>query len=113
MTRQSRHFVVGLVALASLSACAGEQTTQTFSGVIADSECENGDHSGMRMGPTDADCVMACVNSHGAQFVLWDGARTLALSDQQAPREFAGRQVTVSGTLDGSTIQVQSIAARQ
>ena len=89
------------------------QRPQTFTGVISDSECENGDHSHMRMGPTDADCTLACVRDHGASFVLFDGKNVYALSDQKTPEKFAGQKVTVAGTLDAKTklIHVASIAA--
>jgi hypothetical protein len=83
----------------------------TFTGVIADSECAQGNHATMRMGPTDAACVKACVEAHGASYVLYDGTRPYALSDQRAPQAFAGAKVTVTGTLDssGKVIQVESM----
>jgi hypothetical protein len=86
---------------------------QTFTGVITDSMCPTGDHSGMRMGPTDAECTVACVMEHGAQYVLYDGKAVYTLSDQTTPEKFAGKKVTVSGTLDAKTktIQMESITA--
>ncbi len=86
---------------------------QTFSGVVTDSMCEDGDHSHMRMGPTDAECTVACVNTHGATYVLYDGKNAYTLSDQKTPEKFAGKKVSVTGTLDAKTkiIQVDSIAA--
>jgi hypothetical protein len=67
----------------------------------------------MRMGPTDAACVRACISAHSASYVLYDGKDAYTLSDQQAPEKFAGQRVTVVGTLDAKTrtIQVDSIAA--
>jgi hypothetical protein len=66
----------------------------------------------MRMGPSDAACTLACVDAHGAMFVLYDGKNsTYTLSDQTTARKFAGQKVNVVGTLDASTnvIQVVSI----
>jgi hypothetical protein len=102
-----KRLVVSLLAAASLSAPA----SQTFLGTITDSMCAKADHSGMRMGPTDADCTTACVSIHGASYVLYDGMNTYTLSDQQTPEKFAGQKVTVVGTLDtkSKTIKVQSI----
>jgi hypothetical protein len=99
----------GLLAMA-LVAAPGKQT---FIGVVTDSMCEKGDHSGMRMGPTDAECTNACVSIHGATYVLFDGKQTYELSDQKTPEKFAGKKVTVSGTLDAKAkkIQVDSITA--
>ena len=102
--------VVGLLSVAGLSAAQG---TQTFTGTINDDLCAKGGHAQMRMGPTDADCVKACIVSHGAQYVLLDGKDFYILSDQQTPEKFAAQKVTVVGTLDAKTktIRVQSISA--
>jgi hypothetical protein len=64
------------------------------------------------MGSTDAECAIACMSAHGAPYVLFDGKQTYALSDQQTPEKFAGKKVTVSGTLDAktATIRVDSIS---
>jgi hypothetical protein len=89
------------------------QGPQTFNGIIEDDLCAKGGHAQMRMGPTDADCVKACIVSHGAQYVLLDGKDFYILSDQQTPEKFAAQNVTVVGTLDAKTktIRVQSISA--
>ena len=67
----------------------------------------------MRMGSNDAECTIACVSAHGAMYVLYDGKELYTLSDQQTPEKFAGKKVTVTGTLDAKTriIQVGSITA--
>lgn len=105
---------VGLLAVATLVAAAGPaQTTRTFTGTITDSMCPAGNHSQMRMGPTDAECTIGCNDGHGAPYVLYDGRDTYTLSDQKAPQKLAGKKVTVTGTLDAKskTIRVTSIAA--
>ena len=106
----AKPLIVSLIALAALSA---GQSTQTFTGVITDSECATGNHSQMRMGSNDAECTRACVSAHGASFVLYDGKEVYALTDQETPDKFAGQKVRVTGTLDAKTktIQVQSISA--
>jgi cytochrome c-type biogenesis protein CcmE len=116
MKREARkHLCSGLLATAALSVTVllAAQGKQTFTGKITDSECPTGDHSAMQMGPTDAECTIACVEVHGATFVLYDGKHSYQLSDQQTPRKFAGQKVTVTGTLDSktSTIHVDSIVA--
>lgn len=84
----------------------------TFTGVITDSECSNADHKAMNMG-NSAECTVACVNAHGAQYVLWDGKQAYTLSDQKTPEHFAAKKVTVTGTLNAKskTIKVESIQA--
>jgi hypothetical protein len=95
------------------AALATAQGRRTFTGVITDSECALADHSRMKMGPTDAECTIACINAHGALYVLYDGKEVYTLSDQKTPEKFAAKKVTVSGTLDEKTktIKVESIAA--
>ena len=105
-----KHLFVCFLAVAALSAPQGKQT---FTGTITDDECPRADHTRMRMGPTDAACVRACIRDHGSSYVLYDGKDIYTLSDQQAPEEFVGQKVTVVGTLDSKTrtIQVNSMAA--
>src|ERR1041385_4792070 len=102
--------IFGLLLVAALPAA---QAKRKFTGTITDAMCPQGDHKFMRMGPTDSECTIACVDAHGALYVLYDGKQTYALSDQKTPEKFAGQKVTVSGTLDAktSTIQVDSIVA--
>ena len=102
---------VGVLAVASLS--TAQTKPQTFVGTITDNMCPMASHTQMQMGPTDADCVKACVAAHGAAYVLYDGKQTYELSDQKTPEKFAAQRVRVTGTLDAktNTIAVQSIAA--
>jgi hypothetical protein len=73
--------------------------------------CAKGDHSQMKMGPTSAECTIACVDAHGASFVLWDGKAAYNLSDQKISEKFAGKKVSVTGTLDtpAKTVRVASM----
>lgn len=102
-----------VLCLLILTAVEPAQTKQTFAGSITDSMCAAADHSQMRMGPTSAECTIACVDAHGASFVLYDGKNVFALSDQKTPEKFSGQKVTVTGTLsaDSKTIRVDSITA--
>ena len=99
-----------LLAVAALSAAPGKQT---FTGTITDDMCGKAGHSQMRMGPTDADCTIACISAHGASYVLYDGKEVYTLSDQRTPEQFAAQRVLVTGTLDAKTktIHVESIRA--
>jgi len=97
-----------LLIVVALAATPGQRK---FTGTITDSMCATADHSRMKMGPTDAECTVACISEHGALYVLYDGKESYTLSDQRTPEEFAGKQVTVTGTLDArtKTIRVDSI----
>lgn len=100
---------LGVLLLAALTVAGG----QTFTGIITDSMCPTGDHSRMHMGATDAECTIACIDAHGAEYLLYDGKEAYRLSDQQTPEKFAAKKVTVTGTLDpkSKTIHVESITA--
>jgi hypothetical protein len=102
--------VFGLLIIAALAAAPA---TEKFTGTITDSMCATADHSRMRMGSTDAECTIACISAHGAMYVLYAGKDVYMLSDQQTPEKFAGKKVTVTGTLNANTrtIQVESITA--
>jgi hypothetical protein len=100
-----------LVVLGAVLAVAPGK--QTFTGTITDDMCAGVGHAQMRMGPTDAECTVACIQAHGSTYVLYDGKNTYMLSDQKTPEKFAGQKVKVVGTVDTKTktIQVESIAA--
>jgi hypothetical protein len=55
----------------------------------------------------------ACINEHGALYVLSDSKDGYTLSDQRTPEKSAAQNVTVRGTLDikTKTIRVDSITA--
>lgn len=101
---------LGILVLCAVSLSAAP-AIRRLTGVITDSMCANGDHSSMKMGPTDGECTKACVMEHGALFVLYDGKTAWTLSDQNKPERFAGQKVTVTGHADEKTkmIQVDSI----
>ena len=100
-----------IIYFSMTAALAAAQGPQTFTGTVTDSMCAQADHAQMRMGSTDAECTVACIFAHGARYVLYDGSEVYMLSDQQAPEEFAGKRVTVTGTFDDETrtIQMESI----
>lgn len=102
--------IATLLAVPMLSTAQG---TQIFTGIITDTECAIAGHSRMQMGPTDAACVLACIDMHGATYVLVDGKEVYGLSDHRTPQKFSGQKVTIVGTLDEKTrtIQVESISA--
>src|SRR5437762_165041 len=103
-----------LACVLGVALLSAAPSTQTFTGVITDDNCANGNHSHMRMGDTDAECAVACNSAHGSPYILFDGKNAYTLSDQRTPEKFAGKKVTVVGTLDAKTktITVTSIVLR-
>ena len=95
-----------------LAACAlSAADTRTFTGIITDGECPKADHSRMQMGSNDAECARACVDAHGAAFVLYDGKDAFTLKGDGLEK-FAAQKVLITGMLDAKTrtIQVESIS---
>jgi len=87
---------------------------QTLTGIVSDNMCA-ATHAAMRMGPTDAECTVACIDAHGALYVLVSGKDVYTFIDQQVPAKFAGRKVRATGTVENvngaKTFRVDSITA--
>jgi hypothetical protein len=105
--------LAALIVLLPFAVSADAQSKQTFTGTISDGMCSQADHSRMRMGSTDAECTKACVDAHGAVYVLYDGKTDYTLRGNAVLEKFAGQKVRVVGVLDAKTrtIQVDSITA--
>lgn len=81
---------------------------KTFTGVITDAMCGK-DHAMMNVKP-DAKCVTECAKM-GSKYALIVGDDVYELSGQKIPEKFAAQKVTIKGTLNGKTLEVESIAA--
>lgn len=92
---------------------AAAQAKQTIVGTITDDMCATADHSKMRMGSNDAECAKACVDAHGAAYVVFDGKVAYGLSDQKTAATLVAKRVRVIGTVDPKTkkITVDSMRA--
>jgi hypothetical protein len=98
----------GLTVVTKLAAAGA----QTFTGKVSDAMC-GAKHSEGNLTP--AACVLACVQK-GAQYALVVGDKIyiLSTSDQASLDELnklAWEQATVTGTANGDTISVKSVAA--
>jgi hypothetical protein len=99
-----------LASILFAGALMASAAPQTFTGVITDTMCGK-DHAMMKVTP-DAKCVEECVkHDKSTKYALFDGKNVYVLSDQTIPEEFAGRKVTVIGTLYEKTkiLKVDSI----
>lgn len=99
-----------LILAAGVSLASPEAALKTFVGSISDSMC------GVKhmMPGGDKACTDACVKA-GAKYILADAARNKVynLNDQKKAAAYSGEKVKVTGTLDGDTIQVTSIAPQK
>jgi len=85
-----RKFPPAFLLIACLSTAA--PSSRQFTGVITDSMCATSDHSSMKMGSNDAECTTACVDAHGASYVLYDGKEAWVLSDSTPRKNSRGRE---------------------
>lgn len=99
---------------AAKKGAAGAQKTSkttTVTGYISDSHCGLMHMSGMG---DEQSCTLACVKG-GGKFVLADHVKkvvyNLDSAGQEKAREFAGREVKVTGHVAGKTIHVTNIEA--
>ena len=104
-------FVFASAAFLDLYAAAGGGK-RTFTGEVGDAMCGRKHMEG----EPAAQCTRACV-AHGSKFALVVGDKiyTLETADKAALDTLdkqAGKAATVTGTLDGDTIQVSSVVAK-
>ena len=115
MSRTSQWFpslataILSVIVFSSVYALAGGK--QKFTGEVGDAMC-----GAKHMEGTPAECTRTCV-AHGSKFALIVGDKiyildtadktALATLDQQA-----GKNATVTGTLNGDTIEVSSVVAK-
>ena len=114
-----RRFRWALVALLFLSASAGLDLhalaghKQTFTGEVGDAMCGRKHMEGEG---TPAQCTRTCV-SHGSKYALVVGDKIYPLdtTDKAALdtlNQQAGKNVTVTGVLNGDTIEVSAVTAK-
>jgi hypothetical protein len=89
-------------------ALAGQDMAKkgTWSGVITNDMCGAKDASAAK-----ADCTKTCVKEHGAKYALYNPAdkKVYVLDPQDKAAGHEGHNVTVTGTVDGSTIHVDTL----
>ena len=96
-------------AFLNVSAAGGKHT---FTGEVGDAMCGRKHMEGQ----SAAECTRACV-AHGSKFalVIGDKIYTLDTSDKNALAtldKLAGKTATVTGNLNGDTIEVSAVAAK-
>lgn len=101
--------MLGAGLMATSASAAGK--AQTFTGQISDSMC-GAKHA---MPGSPAECTRACVGK-GSKYALVSGDKvyTLETSDKAALDQLdklAGEQAKVTGTANGDTITVSSVAS--
>ena len=104
-------FIISLALFSNLNAFAAKK--QTFTGEVGDAMCGRKHMEGEG---TPAECTRACV-SHGSKYALVVGEKIYVLdtTDKAALATLdkqAGKNASVTGILNGDTIEVSSVASK-
>jgi hypothetical protein len=110
-SRTSKFAAVAILLVGSAFLASAADKPQSFTGKVSDAMCGK---AHMMSGP-EADCTRACVGK-GSKYalVVGDKVYTLDASDKATLGtldKLAGNNAKISGTLNGDTIQVASVAA--
>ena len=114
MTLGFKQLGVSLATLVlAVAPAVGAGNTQTLAGQVSDAMC-GAKHE---MEGSAADCTRACVQ-HGSKYALIVGNKVYTLdgADKKAQEQLdklAGTNAKVTGTVEGTTIQVASVAPGQ
>ena len=113
MVRNSKRILASLsllllvVLLPSRGAAQSSGSQQTWQGYVTDTHCGTNCQVTKEMTP-DKKCIDRCVRK-GSKYGLWVGHHVYVLEPQTKAAHYAGRDVAVTGTLDGETIRIDSI----
>lgn len=104
--KMSRGWTIAAVALALVLLPATVATADSWTGWISDDHCGA---KGAKAGHED--CAKKCVKG-GGKYVFVTGAdqTVFAIDNQELAGQHLGHEVKVSGTVDGTSIKVESIA---
>ena len=80
---------------------------QAWQGFVTDTHCGTNCQVTKDMTP-DKKCIKRCVKN-GSKYGLWVGHHVYALEPQSKAAQYAAKDVSVTGTLDGETIHIDSI----
>jgi len=105
-----RRLPIVLAGLALMAVVVDSTAAQdaSWTGWVSDSMCgARGDNE------RHASCAKKCVKDHGAKFVLYNPSdkKVYVLDPQDKLDQYAGKQVKVTGKLDGDKIKVTAIEA--
>lgn len=89
---------IGLAAMFAM----GTLSAATYKGFINDAKCA-------KVKMNDPQCARNCVKS-GIPPVLMSGDKIYTFSNPDKVKDFVGDNVTISGTLKGETLTVESIS---
>jgi hypothetical protein len=103
--------IILLVLHAGMGEAQSAKSQQTWQGFVTDTHCGTNCQVTKDMSP-DKKCVDRCVRQ-GSKYGLWVGHHVYELQPQSKAAQYAARDVSVTGTLDGETIHIDSIEPKK
>jgi len=94
------------VSILSLSLLSASALAETFKGVVSDTMCSK--NTAKASSPDHAACAQSCIKG-GDKPVLVVGSKIYKIANPDKLVAFAGKTVTVDGSLAGTTITVTSV----
>jgi hypothetical protein len=79
-----------------------------YTGFISDEHCGARHMDGSQ---ASTDCVTSCVKSGAAPVFVGMDKKVYKLSDRSKVTAFYGKKVTITGTMQGDTVTIESVAA--
>ena len=98
-----------LLLLLGSRALTQQTQQQTWVGYVTDTHCGTNCQVTKNMTP-DLQCIRRCVRK-GSKYGLWSGDKVYVLEPQANAVKFAAKNVKISGTISGDTIQIAEIKA--
>lgn len=100
---------IAFACFMTFSVCSVAAVAEDLSGYISDSHC-GAKHSSVSEKATQ--CINGCLKGGADAVLVHDGQVMKIDADSQAKaKEFAGKQVTVHGSVSGDTVKIDSIEA--
>jgi hypothetical protein len=94
-----------LTVIATLAlGLAGSMMAAEFKGFVEDQMC-----SGKPEMKGDAECAQKCIKGGSPAVLVAEDGKIYKIAEQAKITSFAGKNVTVTGTLKGDTISVASV----
>jgi hypothetical protein len=114
---QGAHVILPIVCIVVLCAQTGPRggqdraSQQAWQGFVTDTHCGTNCQVTKDMTP-DKKCVRLCARK-GSKYGLWVEHHVYELEPQEKAARFAASEVTVTGSLDGEVIHIDSINSKQ
>ena len=90
--------------MAGFALCALSAMAADFSGTIMDTKCSTNEK--MR---DNAACAARCIKGGDPAVLVTADGKIYKIADQAKVVEHAGHKVTITGSLDGDTLKVESV----